>query len=54
MRDFAAGLSTLGLQPGDRVSLFSENSHRWAIADGAILMAGGVDVVRAVSACTHT
>lgn len=52
MRDAAAGLSALGLQRGERVALFSENSHRWAIADGGILMAGGVDVVRGAMPCT--
>ena len=33
MQAFAAGLHTLGLRQGDRVSLFSENSSRWLIAD---------------------
>lgn len=50
MQDLAAGLADLGLRKGDKVGLFSENSHRWAISDGAILMAGGVDVVRGASA----
>eukprot|EP00198_Chlamydomonas_reinhardtii_P001953 XP_001691289.1 long-chain-fatty-acid CoA ligase [Chlamydomonas reinhardtii] len=44
MQDFAAGLSGLGLQPQDRVALFSENSSRWLVADGAVMAAGGVDV----------
>ena len=46
---FAAGLSSLGLSPGDRVSLFSENGARWLVADQAIQTCGAVDAVRGVS-----
>lgn len=33
MVSFAAGLQSLGLQQGETVSLFSDNSYRWIIAD---------------------
>ena len=33
MLGLAGGLYALGLRPGERVSLFSENSSRWLIAD---------------------
>ena len=40
----AASLQSLGLTRGDRVLLLSQNSPRWAIADLAIMAAGGVTV----------
>ncbi|MEG3182252.1 AMP-dependent synthetase/ligase [Sphingomonas sp. LT1P40] len=40
----AAGLKKLGLQPGDRVMLVSENRPEWCISDLAIMAAGGVTV----------
>ncbi len=40
----AAGLRVLGLEPGDRVALISENRPEWVIADLAIMAAGGVTV----------
>jgi long-chain acyl-CoA synthetase len=43
---FAATMQQLGVKPGDRISLFSDNSARWFIADQGIMTAGGVDVVR--------
>lgn len=43
---FASAMQQLGVKPGDRVSLFSDNSARWFIADQGIMTAGGVDVVR--------
>ena len=44
VRSLAAGLSDLGLEPGDRVVLASENRPEWAIADLAIMAAGGITV----------
>ena len=41
---FARGLRALGLQPGDRVVLVSENRPEWLVADLAIMAAGGVTV----------
>jgi long-chain acyl-CoA synthetase len=40
----AAGLIGLGIQPGDRIAILSENRIEWLIADHAILSAGAVDV----------
>jgi hypothetical protein len=33
----AAALQSLGLQPGQCVSIFAENSHKWLITDQAIM-----------------
>ena len=44
---FAAGLKSLGLEQGERVSLFSENSCRWIVADQGIMMCGAADAVGA-------
>lgn len=40
----AAALKKLGLKPGDRVMLVSENSPEWCLSDLAIMAAGGVTV----------
>ena len=40
----AAGLRRIGLQPGDRVALVSENRPEWLIADLGIMAAGCVTV----------
>ncbi|MDO8606571.1 MAG: long-chain fatty acid--CoA ligase [Phaeospirillum sp.] len=40
----AGGLRALGLEPGDRVALVSENRPEWVIADLAIMAAGGITV----------
>lgn len=40
----AAGLIELGIQPGDRVAILSENRYEWLVADHAILSAGAVNV----------
>lgn len=42
----ASGLQTLGLEKGDKIGLFAENSYRWCLIDGAVLKTGAVDVVR--------
>ncbi|MBW4588666.1 AMP-binding protein [Aetokthonos hydrillicola Thurmond2011] len=50
IQQFAAGLQALGVKAGDRVSLISDNSPHWLIADQGIIRAGGVDVVRSSQA----
>ncbi len=40
----ASGLIGLGIQPGDRVALFSQNRPEWAIADFATLAIGATTV----------
>jgi long-chain acyl-CoA synthetase len=40
----AAALKNLGLKPGDRVMLVSENRPEWCLSDLAIMAAGGVTV----------
>ncbi|HEV7992303.1 MAG TPA: long-chain fatty acid--CoA ligase [Gemmatimonadaceae bacterium] len=44
VRRLALGLQELGVQPGDRVAIFSENRPEWAIADYACLTASLTDV----------
>ncbi|MEO5567915.1 MAG: long-chain fatty acid--CoA ligase [Gemmatimonadaceae bacterium] len=44
VRRAALGLQELGLQPGDRVAILSENRPEWAIADYACLTSGLTDV----------
>ncbi|WP_414526718.1 AMP-dependent synthetase/ligase [Nodularia chucula] len=43
---FAAGLQASGVNAGDRISLISDNSPRWFIADQGIMTAGAVNAVR--------
>ncbi len=38
------GLMSLGVRPGDKVALLSENRPEWAMSDFAILTAGAADV----------
>jgi len=40
----ALGLVALGLKPGERVAIVSENRPEWVIADMGIVSLGGVDV----------
>ncbi|MFM7448478.1 MAG: long-chain fatty acid--CoA ligase [Leptolyngbyaceae cyanobacterium] len=47
---FATGLQVLGVQPGDRICLFADNSPRWLIADQGMMMAGAVNAVRSSQA----
>jgi long-chain acyl-CoA synthetase len=45
-----AGLAAVGLQSDEKVALFSENSHRWLLADQAIMCIGAAAAVRGVDA----
>jgi long-chain acyl-CoA synthetase len=40
----ARGMNEIGLKPGDRVLLVSENRPEWLIADVAVMAAGGITV----------
>ncbi|MDP1993881.1 MAG: AMP-binding protein, partial [Ignavibacteria bacterium] len=42
--NLAYGLQTLGVKPGDKVSIVAENRPEWVYADMAILGLGAVDV----------
>eukprot|EP00271_Cylindrocystis_brebissonii_P016537 TRINITY_DN402_c0_g2_i1.p1 TRINITY_DN402_c0_g2~~TRINITY_DN402_c0_g2_i1.p1 ORF type:complete len:791 (+),score=156.45 TRINITY_DN402_c0_g2_i1:455-2827(+) len=48
--DFAEGLRVFGVKQGDCVSLFSDNSHRWIVADQGIMTVGACDAVRGAKA----
>ncbi len=40
----AAGLIALGIAPGDRIAILSENRVEWPVADHAVLSTGAADV----------
>jgi long-chain acyl-CoA synthetase len=42
--NFAAGLITLGIRKGDRVSLLSEGRNSWLISELAVLYAGAINI----------
>jgi len=42
--EFAAGLITMGIRPGDRLSIISEGRNNWVIGELGILYAGAVNV----------
>ena len=44
VRHLSLGLAALGIAPGDRVAILSENRPEWAIADYGCLTAGFTDV----------
>ncbi len=50
IQGFAGGLQSLGLQVGERVALFADNSPRWLVADLGTLFAGLVNVPRSSQA----
>ena len=50
IQKFAAGLQSLGVKVGDRISLIADNSPRWFIADQGIMTAGAVNAVRSSQA----
>ncbi|MCL6435562.1 MAG: long-chain fatty acid--CoA ligase [Leptolyngbyaceae cyanobacterium HOT.MB2.61] len=50
IRQFAIGLQILGIQPRERIALFSDNSPRWFIADQGMMTAGAANAVRSSQA----
>ena len=44
VESFSCGLMALGVKPGDRVAMLSEDRPKWLMADYAILAAGAVTV----------
>src|SRR3970040_480893 len=44
VRSVALGFAALGIKPGDRVALLSENRPEWSISDLAILSLGAINV----------
>ncbi|MFA5093937.1 MAG: long-chain fatty acid--CoA ligase [Candidatus Omnitrophota bacterium] len=44
VKDLAFGLIALGLKPGEKVAILSENRPEWAFSDLAVLSSGCVDV----------
>ncbi|NEO84504.1 MAG: AMP-binding protein [Spirulina sp. SIO3F2] len=50
MDTFAAALQHLGVQRGDKVALFADNSPRWLVADQGTMKTGATNVVRSAQA----
>ena len=46
IRQFGAGLQALGLQAGEKIAQFSDNSPRWLIADQGTMTIGVINAVR--------
>src|SRR5689334_1448615 len=44
VKSVALGLSSLGIRPGDRIAILSENRPEWSITDLAILSLGAINV----------
>ena len=44
VKNVALGLAALGVRPGDRIALLSENRPEWSISDLAILSLGAINV----------
>jgi len=44
IRHFSTGMRVLGMKPGDRVAILSENRPEWTMTDFAALCGGGVTV----------
>ena len=50
IRAAASGLRALGIQAGDVVGLFAENSPRWLVADQGLMRSGATSAVRGAAA----
>lgn len=46
IQKFAAGLQALGVQVGEHIAQFSDNSPRWLVADQGIMTIGAINAVR--------
>src|SRR5215468_991517 len=44
VKNCTLGLASLGIRPGDRIALLSENRPEWSIVDMAILSLGAINV----------
>lgn len=50
MQQVAIALQQLGVNSGDRIALFADNSPRWFVVDQGIMMAGAANAVRSSQA----
>jgi len=50
MQQVAIALQQLGVNPGDRIALFADNSPRWFVVDQGIMMTGAANAVRSSQA----
>lgn len=50
IKQFASGLQSLGVESGEKIALFADNSPRWLMADQGIILNGCVDAVRSSQA----
>ncbi|WP_017292788.1 AMP-dependent synthetase/ligase [Geminocystis herdmanii] len=50
IKQFASGLQSLGVESGEKIALFADNSPRWLMADQGIIRNGCVDAVRSSQA----
>lgn len=53
IKQFAAALQSLGVESGEKIALFADNSPRWLMADQGIIRNGCVDAVRSSQADRH-
>ncbi|XP_057498905.1 probable acyl-activating enzyme 16, chloroplastic isoform X1 [Actinidia eriantha] len=44
--DFSEGLRAIGINPGEKLALFADNSCRWLVADQGMMASGAINVVR--------
>ncbi|MGZ5555610.1 MAG: AMP-binding protein, partial [Candidatus Aminicenantales bacterium] len=44
VKNLSLGLADIGLTPGEKLIIFSENRPEWTITDFAVLCAGGITV----------
>ena len=50
INQFATGLQSIGIEAGEKVALFADNSPRWLIADQGIILSGCANAVRSSQA----